>query len=200
MRLMMICGLALMMLQACDMAKETPESDDSARSTASEKTGLSDAGQSVEAGLTQTQNDLLEQFYGWVETGISERTAYGAPWQQNLDYLGKLIDEAETPFEQELFNRAMREQYGRLIYPFSTQSVIDLYRSQGVTISEADAEAIHPGIGTFAFEADEENTEWLKAELEKRDDQWWTISEFDEQVSRHVWLLTQHADQEHLDT
>ncbi|MAK60154.1 MAG: hypothetical protein CMK09_04170 [Ponticaulis sp.] len=194
MRLVIFWSLALCLLVACDGAKEKPDPGKSAEASSETQAIAVEADQLIEDSLSATQIDLLERFYQWVETGIRERTAYGAPWQQNIDYLGKLIDEADTAFEQELYNRALREQYGRLIYPFKTQSVIDLYGEHGVVISEADAAAIHPRMGTFIFKADEANTEWLKAELTRRNDEWWTISEFGEDVSRHVWLLTQHAD------
>lgn len=192
MRLILTMMVCMGVVLACERTNEPPILEGPAEAASEEETIESER----ERGLTETQSDLLILFRQWMETGITERTAYGAGWQQNIDYIGRLIDESETGFEQDLFNRVMREQYGRLIYPFTSDAVIELYETHGVEVSLIDAEAIHPRIGSIIFEADQENTAWLKAELDRRNNEWWTISEFGEDVSRHMWLLTQHADQD----
>lgn len=115
---------------------------------------------------------------------LEQAAAAGAPSDDPfVERFHRYLAPAEaTPFLRELGQRAARDQFWRLV---RAQPVFREAMAQSSKVSTLAA-----GRGR---QVDDDNTAWLKAELDRRK-AWPKISEIGERGSSNIWLLVQHAD------
>jgi hypothetical protein len=97
-----------------------------------------------------------------------------------------LAPEGVSQFRIELGQRAARDQFWR------KANVREIFAMSGGATEEGRA-AFAFLVGDRRTQVDQDNTLWLKAELDRRK-AWPGMSELDQQGANNIWLLVQHAD------
>ncbi len=147
--------------------------------------------------LSPKEKAAVDAWLEWSEEGIAGRIVTGEDgWDNMLDRLRMKAITAGNEFERQIYTRVVRDQFMRHTLPRTLADKRLKFESLGHPLTDEELVRVQEVMHHRAFDADLDNTAWLKQAFEDNGRKWWPISEIGEDASYYLWLLVQHADRD----